>query len=64
MLTYAFQVLRQTNYKEIAVEDFENIHDMFAAILGIVMLIGGIECVKAFFKGIVTKDVEPKHANN
>lgn len=36
----------------------------FAAILGIVMLIGGIECVKAFFKGIVTKDVEPKHANN
>ena len=36
----------------------------FVAILGIVMLIGGIECVKAFFKGIVTKDVEPKHANN
>jgi len=35
----------------------------FAAILGIVMLIGGIECVKAFIKGIFTKDVEPKHAN-
>ena len=34
MLTYAFQVLRQTNYEEIALEDFENIHDMFAAILG------------------------------
>jgi 5-methylcytosine-specific restriction enzyme subunit McrC len=33
MLTYAYQVLRQTNYKEIAGEDFENIHDLFAAIL-------------------------------
>lgn len=34
MLTYAFQVLRRTNYEEIEVEDFDNIHDMFAAILG------------------------------
>ena len=34
MLTYAFHVLRQTNYEEIEVEDFDNIHDMFAAILG------------------------------
>lgn len=33
MLTYAFHVLRQTNYEEIEVEDFDNIHDMFAAIL-------------------------------
>ncbi len=33
MLTYAFQVLRQTNYEEIASEEFENIHDLFAAIL-------------------------------
>lgn len=33
MLTYAYQVLRQTNYKEIAGEDFENIHDLLAAIL-------------------------------
>lgn len=33
MLTYAYQSLRQTNYKEIAGEDFENIHDLFAAIL-------------------------------
>lgn len=33
MLTYAYQVLRQTNYKEIAGEDFENIHDLFASIL-------------------------------
>lgn len=34
MLTYAFHALRQSNYEEIEVEDFENIHDMFAAILG------------------------------
>ena len=34
MLTYAFHVLRQTNYEEIEVEEFDNIHDMFAAILG------------------------------
>ena len=34
MLTYAFHVLRQDNYEEIEAEDFDNIHDMFAAILG------------------------------
>lgn len=34
MLTYAFQSLRQSNYDLVAVEEFENIHDMFAAILG------------------------------
>lgn len=34
MLTYAFKILQQSNYDEIAAEDFENIHDMFAAILG------------------------------
>lgn len=34
MLSYAFQVLRHSNYDDIAAEDFENIHDMFAAILG------------------------------
>ena len=34
MLTYAFQVLRHDNYAEIATEHFENIYDMFAAILG------------------------------
>jgi len=33
MLTYAFQTLRQTNYEEIAKEDFDNIQNMFAAIL-------------------------------
>lgn len=36
----------------------------FAAVFGIALLIGGSECVKAFFKGIVTNDVEPKHTNN
>lgn len=34
MLTYAFQVLRQSTYENIEAEEFENIHDMFAAILG------------------------------
>ena len=34
MLTYAFQILRHDNYEEIATEHFENIYDMFAAILG------------------------------
>ena len=33
MLTYAFQVLKQTNYENIASEDFENIENLFAAIL-------------------------------
>lgn len=34
MLTYAFQSLRQSNFGKVAAEEFENIHDMFAAILG------------------------------
>ena len=34
MLTYAFQILRQSNYDDIAAEEFDNIHDMLAAILG------------------------------
>lgn len=33
MLTYAFQVLRQSNYESIEAESFENIHDLFAEIL-------------------------------
>lgn len=33
MLTYAFQVLRQSNYDEVAIEPFDNIQDLFAAIL-------------------------------
>lgn len=34
MLTYAFQILRQTNYENVSTENFEYIHDMFASILG------------------------------
>lgn len=33
MLTYAFQELKQNNYEEIAGEEFEEIHDLFAEIL-------------------------------
>lgn len=33
MLAYAFQTLRQSHYKDLATEDFQNIHDLFAAIL-------------------------------
>lgn len=33
MLTYAFQVLKQTNYEEIAAEEFSEVQDLFAAIL-------------------------------
>ena len=33
MLTYAFQVLRQSNYEEVEAEKFEHIQDLFAAIL-------------------------------
>lgn len=33
MLAYAFQVLRQENYEEVAAEDFDKIEDLFAAIL-------------------------------
>ena len=30
MLTYAFQELKQNNYEEIAGEEFDEIHDLFA----------------------------------
>ena len=33
MLSYAFQVLKQSNYDEVASEEFENAQDLFAAIL-------------------------------
>ncbi|MBP3888476.1 MAG: 5-methylcytosine-specific restriction endonuclease system specificity protein McrC, partial [Cellulosilyticum sp.] len=33
MLTYAFKVLKQTNYEEIAAEEFKRIEDLFAEIL-------------------------------
>ena len=33
MLSYAYQTLSETGYNSVASEDFENIHDLFAAIL-------------------------------
>ena len=33
MLSYAFQVLNQGAYEDVATEEFENIHNLFAAIL-------------------------------
>lgn len=33
MLTYAFRVLHQSNYDEVSSEAFDNVHDLFAAIL-------------------------------
>lgn len=33
MLSYAFQVLKQTNYEEVEAENFDKVHDLFAAIL-------------------------------
>ncbi|MCD8291140.1 MAG: 5-methylcytosine-specific restriction endonuclease system specificity protein McrC [Prevotella sp.] len=35
MLAYAFQTLNQSNFENVATEEFENIHNLFAAILGI-----------------------------
>lgn len=34
MMSYAFVSLHKSNYVDIEVEEFENIHDMFAAIIG------------------------------
>ena len=33
MLSYAFTTLNQGGYEDVATEEFENIHDLFAAIL-------------------------------
>ena len=33
MLSYAYQTLRETGYDNVATEDFDNIHDLFAAII-------------------------------
>ena len=33
MLSYAYQSLRETGYRNVATEDFDNVHDLFAAIL-------------------------------
>lgn len=34
MLSYAYQVLRESHYREVQTEEFEHIHDLLAAILG------------------------------
>lgn len=33
MLSYAFQVLKQTDIEEVAAEEFKQVQDLFAAIL-------------------------------
>lgn len=33
MLSYAFKILKQTSYESVAAEEFENVQDLFAAIL-------------------------------
>jgi len=33
MLSYAFTTLNQGGYEDVATEEFENIHNLFAAIL-------------------------------
>ena len=43
MLSYAFQVLKQSNYDEISSEEFENIHELFAAIYN--EIVGQLRCV-------------------
>lgn len=35
MLSYAFQILKQTGYDKIAGEEFDNIQELFASILAI-----------------------------
>lgn len=37
MLSYAYQVLKQKNYQELASEDFENVQDLLAGILAVGM---------------------------
>lgn len=33
MLSYAFTTLNQSNFEDVATEEFENMHNLFAAIL-------------------------------
>ena len=33
MLSYAFQTLKQENYKDVSIEPFDEMYDLFAAIL-------------------------------
>ena len=52
MLSYAFQILKQSNYDEVASEKFDNAQDLFAAILskGI-----GQQLKRGLYKEYVTK---------
>ena len=52
MLAYAYQTLRETGFDNVAAEDFENIHDLFAAIL--------ICGVRAQIKAGLYRDYIPK----
>ena len=59
MLSYAFTTLNQGGYEDVATEEFENIHNLFAAILphlggvrrctpiGVRGLLPGLECEKS-----------------
>jgi len=51
MLSYAYQTLRETGYAHVASEEFDNIHDLFAAIL--------INGVKAQIKRGLHRDYIP-----
>ena len=33
MLSYAFTTLNQSNFEDVATEEFDNMHDLFAAII-------------------------------
>ncbi len=53
MLSYAFQVLRQSTYENLATEEFDNIHNLFAAILekGI-----GVQLKRGLYKQYVARE--------
>lgn len=55
MLAYAFQTLRQNNYEEIAGEEFEEIQDLFAAIL-----VKGVssQLKQGLYKAYITREEE------
>ena len=52
MLSYAFQALHQSQYEDIALEEFEDIHNLFAAILskGI-----GLQLKQGLYKEYISK---------
>lgn len=52
MLSYAFQALRQSQYEDIALEEFEDMHNLFAAILskGI-----GLQLKQGLYKEYISK---------